>query len=390
VIGPEHEFSIVDETLRPLPITDKIIKDYCGKIINFVELPNFSFGKELQLHVMEIKANEPFKSPALFEETMHEAVLTLSEFIGKRYRAQLLGTGMHPLMHLNDTKVWPHRHRKIYQEYNKLFNLNQHGWLNIQSFHLNLPYLKDANGVLIHNYLVNLCPYLPAISASSPIYEGSFGKNVDNRLAFYKINQKEVPSITGEVVPDYISSLKMYKDNVIGRYSNELAQAGASKTILFKEWMNSRGVIFRFDRSALEVRIMDEQECVKSDVALSCFVRSALRGLIAEKAELLPHSLLVSDFNSVLATGLKAQVKHPAGQTARHICKHLYQIAWANAQSEEKKYLPLIQKRIENGNLSELICRDVSKKAQRTDLMEAIALVYSKLIKCLKSNQPYS
>ena len=31
----------------------------------------------------------------------------------------------------------------------------------------------------------------------------------------------------------------------------------------------------------LRLRVMDEQECVRSDVALSCFVRAALRGLTA-------------------------------------------------------------------------------------------------------------
>lgn len=388
-MGPEHEFSIVNEDLEPLPITDKIIKDYCGKIVNFVELPKFTFGKELQLHVIEIKANKPFKNPELFEETMHEAVTTLSNFIAKKYHANLLGTGMHPLMQLKDTRIWPHRHRKIYHEYGKIFDLNQHGWLNIQSFHLNLPYLKEANGVLLHNLLANLCTYLPAISASSPIYEGKLSKNIDNRLAFYKINQKEVPSITGEVIPAPVSSFSMYKRDVIGNYSRDLAHMGASKAILFKEWVNSRGVIFRFDRSALEVRVMDEQECVKSDVALSCFVRSTLRGLVADQTKLMPHSMLVSDFNVVLADGLDATVKNPAGKTAREVCRHLFDVAWAHAEPEEKKYLPLIQKRIENGNLSDLIRRDVRKRAQRTDLMDAIVSVYSTLIKCLKANQPY-
>ena len=92
------------------------------------------------------------------------------------------------------------------------------------------------------------------------------------------------------------------------RYSEDLARAGAGKTLLWREWVNSRGVIFRFDRSALEVRVMDEQECIKSDVALSCFIRAALKGLIAEKAELLPHEVLVKDFNAVVKEGLNAQV----------------------------------------------------------------------------------
>ncbi len=168
-----------------------------------------------------------------------------------------------------------------------------------------------------------------------------------------------------------------------------MAKAGVGKTLLFKEWVNSRGVIFRFDRSALEVRVMDEQECVKSDVALSCFVRAALRGLISSKAELLPHELLVSDFNSTLTSGLDAKVLNPHGPTARQVCQYLFDLAWANADKEEKKYLPIVQKRIESGNLSELIRERVLKKAQKTDLKEAILSVYSTLIKCLADNQPY-
>ncbi|HLE74665.1 MAG TPA: glutamate-cysteine ligase family protein [Candidatus Bathyarchaeia archaeon] len=388
-MGPEHEFSLVNEELQALPIVDKVIKDFCGRVVNFVELPHFTFGKELQLHVMEIKANTPFKSPLLFEETMQNAVATLLDFIRKKYHAHLLGTGMHPLLRLSETSVWPHRHRKIYQELGKLFNLTQHGWLNIQSFHLNLPYSREEKGILLHNLLAGLCAYLPAISASSPICEGAIGPNVDNRLCFYKVNQQEVPSITGDVIPEPVSSFAQYKKEVIGQYSQDLAKAGAGKTILFKEWVNSRGVIFRFDRSALEVRVMDEQECVKSDVALSCFIRAALRGLIAERAAPLPHQLLVQDFNSVMAEGLNAKVLHPNGETARQVCQHLFNLASENAEEDEKKYLWVVKKKIESGNLSELIRKRIAKKAQKTDLEEAILSVYSTLIKCLADNQPY-
>jgi glutamate---cysteine ligase / carboxylate-amine ligase len=389
VMGPEHELSIVDNELHALPIADKIIKEYCGKLMNFVELPKFTFGKEMQLHVMEIKANEPFQSPLVDEETMQSAVETLSDFIEKKHDAHLLGTGMHPLLMLGDTGVWPHRHKMIYDEYGKIFRLKQHGWLNIQSFHLNLPYQKEPNGVLMYNLLANICPYLPAISASSPIFEGSFGENVDNRLAFYKVNQVEVPSIVGDVVPEYVSSFKMYHDDVIGRYSKDLALAGAGKAILFKEWVNSRGVIFRFDRSALEVRVMDEQECIKMDVALSCFIRALLRGLLICEPELLSHELLLNDFNSILSKGLDASVMNPNGPTARNVCKRLFEVAWLSATEEEKNYLPLVKRRIDNGNLSEIIRRNVERKAQSTDFKEAILNIYSTLIRCLLNNEPY-
>ena len=388
MLGPEHELSLVNQDLAVLPIADKIIKNTCGKTINFIELPNFTFGKEMQLHVMEIKANQPFKSPVEFEETMQTAVTTLSQIVQK-YGARLLGTGMHPLMKLQDTSIWPHYHKKIYQAYGKIFNLNQHGWLNIQSFHLNLPYQKEADATQIHNQLANLCAYLPAVAASSPIYEGKNGKDIDNRLQFYKVNQKEVPSVTGDVIPQYVSSLEQYKREVIGGYSQALAKAGADKTLLEREWVNSRGVIFRFDRKAIEVRVMDEQECIKSDVALACFVRAAVRGLIAENIELLSHEVLVEDFNAVIRDGLNAEVSNPYGKTARQVCQHYLNLALEHADADEKKYLWLVGRRIAEGSLSERIRAGVLRRAEKTGFHDAIVDVYSTLIKCLIDNEPY-
>ena len=367
---------------------DKVIKNFRGRIVNFVEQPSFTFGKELQMHVMEIKPNAPFHSPEDFEETMHEAVLTISDFLQRKYRASLLGTGMHPLLRLEDTGVWPHRHRQIYAEYSKVFNLKQHGWLNIQSFQLNLPYSNEKNGILLHNLLALACAYLPAISASSPIYEGQLGEHVDNRLSFYRLNQKEVPSVTGDVIPEYVSSFRQYNEEIIGKYSSDLANAGV-RGLLFKDWVNSRGIIFRFDRRAVEIRVLDEQECVKSDVALSCFIRALLRGLMRETVEFLRHEVLVKDFNAVAANGLNATVTHPDGSTARHVCQQFLKIAWENATEEERKFLPIIKKRIESGNLSEIIRERILKKAQKTDLEEAITTVYLRLIKSLIDNQPY-
>jgi hypothetical protein len=252
-----------------------------------------------------------------------------------------------------------------------------------------LPYEKEVDAVQIHNQLANLCTYLPAITASSPIFEGKEGPDIDNRLQFYKQNQKEVPAVAGDVIPEYVSSLDGYKRDVIGRYSADLAKAGADKKLLNREWVNSRGIIFRFDRCAVEVRVMDEQECVKSDVALACFVRSALRGLIADNAELLPHELLVRDFNAVIKDGLNTKVASSNGKTARQVCQHYLKIATQNADTDEKKYLPLVKRRIEEGNLSDLIRTRVQRRAEKTVYHEAIVDVYSTLINCLRNNEPF-
>jgi gamma-glutamyl:cysteine ligase YbdK (ATP-grasp superfamily) len=378
----------VNDELKALPIVDKIMKDFHGRIVNFVEQSHFTFGKELQMHVMEIKPNAPFSLPENFEETTQEAVLFLSDLLKRKYCAHLLGTGMHPLLKLDETAIWPHRHRQIYEACSKIFNLKRHGWLNIQSFQLNLSYSNERDGVLLHNLLANICAYLPAVSASSPFVEGKIGRDVDNRLKFYIANQREVPSITGRVIPEYVTSFSQYQKDVIEKYSADLTKAGARKCLLNRDWVNSRGVIFRFDRRALEIRVMDEQECVKSDVALSCFIRSLLRGLINEK-KILPFHVLVADYNAIVKKGLNAAVLNPHGKTAKDACRYLLKKAWENASETEKKYLPVVQKRIEEGNLSEIIREKVLRKAQKTNLREAIIDVYSKLMKSLIDNQPY-
>jgi gamma-glutamyl:cysteine ligase YbdK (ATP-grasp superfamily) len=389
VLGPEHEFSIVDKDLNIKPISDKIIKDYYGKLIDFIKLPRFSFGKEASKHVLELRANFPFSAPERFEETMQSALSTVLSFINEKYNAHLLGTGMHPLLKLEETSVWSYGNQEMNKEFNSLFNLYQHGWLNIQSFQLNLPAFREFEAVRMYNELLQLSAYLPAIASSSPIFEGQFGPFIDNRLHFFKLKFQSIPSIVGDIIPESVGSFSQYKKEVIGKYSLDLAKKGASDGLLYKDWMNGQGLIFRFGRSALELRVLDEQECIKSDVALSCFIRAVLRGLLSKEFKPLPHSHLVSDFNSIIKKGLDADVIHPQGKTAKEVCQYFFNLAYEYATKSEKKYLWIIKKRIEKGSLSELIKQRVIVKSKTTSLKEAIISVYQSLIKSLSRNQPY-
>jgi hypothetical protein len=105
--------------------------------------------------------------------------------------------------------------------------------------------------------------------------------------------------------------------------------------------------------------------------------------------KLLSHRILVQDLKAVIAKGLTATVHHPHRETARQVCEHYYRIALENATEDEKKYLPIIQKRIERGNLSEILRERVEEKSCRTDFKEAIIEVYSELEESLANNQPY-
>jgi len=367
-----------------------VIKELNGRIANYARLKSYTFGKELQSHVAEFKANMPFYSPKTFEENMQRAVLEIADFIERKHDAKLLGTGMHPLLRLEEAKVWSHRDRKIYEALSRVFNFYQHGWLNIQAFQLNLSYGNEKEAIQLHNALANLLAYVPAISASSPVYESKISEYTDSRLHLYRINQKEIPSITGNIIPEYVNSFKEYRQITISKYTEELQKLNAPECLLNKEWLNSRGAVFRFDRKAIEIRIMDEQECIKADVALSCFIRASLRGMFSQGMPYLPREVLIEDLNSIIKDGLEAKVQHPRGPTARDVCKYYFRIALENASVEEKTYLPIVIKRIEEGSLSDLIRRDVTKKAQKTDLREAILSVYLRLVENLTENEVYS
>ena len=386
MIGPEHEFSIVDDNLKPLPIVDLIIKKICGRIKSSITFSDFVFGKELQKHVAEFKGSAPFQSPIFFEDTLYKAIVRLSDILDS-FGAYLLGTGMHPTLSLKEAKVWDHRDRQIYAALNQLFNLRQHGWLNIQSFQLNISYFNEKEAVKLYNHLINVLPYLPAISAASPIYDSVFGEFVDNRLHFYGINQAQIPSIAGDIIPKPIDSFAMYKQNTILKYSLDLVNANAPPCIVNKEWINSRGVIIRFDRKAIEIRVMDEQECIKADVALSCFIRALLRGLFQSKEMNLPHTLLLKDYYAIKKYGLNAKINNPQSSTARGMCRYLLKIAYEHATLEERSYLWIIKKRIDDGNLSEIITKHVRKRLQKTNLTEALLNVYFKLIVKLRNNE---
>ena len=68
-----------------------------------------------------------------------------------------------------------------YQTYDRLFNIRQHGWLNIQALQVNLSYAGEKDLLMQYNRIRTLLPYLVALSASSPMVEGSLTGAMDNR-----------------------------------------------------------------------------------------------------------------------------------------------------------------------------------------------------------------
>jgi hypothetical protein len=102
----------------------------------------------------------------------------------------LLPTGAHPLMDpFTETRLWPHEHKEIYNLYNRIFDCRGHGWSNLQSTHLNLPFSGDAEFKKLHAAIRLLLPLIPALSASTPLLDGK------NALAFWICGWKPTATI---------------------------------------------------------------------------------------------------------------------------------------------------------------------------------------------------
>jgi len=56
-----------------------------------------------------------------------------------------------------------------------------------------------------------------------------------------------------------------------------------TEQVLRYEWLNSRGAIARFDRNAIEIRVIDTQECPRADLAIAAATSSVVRALYRER-----------------------------------------------------------------------------------------------------------
>ncbi|MCK9442355.1 MAG: glutamate-cysteine ligase family protein, partial [Methanothrix sp.] len=279
-IGTEHEYSINDKNHRPLAISDRIIQKIAGQVQHEVPFGGILVSKELQKHAIELIPARP-GSLSFLESNLYQGLSELYRATNHEYG--FMGLGMHPLLQLDETTYWDHDEQEYYQAYDRIFNIRQHGWLNIQALQVNIPYTGKDELVAMFNKIRSLMPFLVAVSASSPMVEGKLTNYMDNRLVYYRQNQAAIPEICHNILPEKLESVDDYVQINRQIYS-ELKKYKAE--ILCNEWVNSRGVIVRFTRKCLEVKAIDEQECLHSDMAFSAFLLVLLRSdLMLEEDE---------------------------------------------------------------------------------------------------------
>jgi carboxylate-amine ligase len=401
--GVEIEYMIVDaRTLDVRPITDRVLESVAGEIVSDVEIGDITWSNELTAHVIELKTTEPAASLAPLPSAFHDSVRRINSIL-EPLGARLLPSAMHPWMDPHrEMVIWPHDYSSVYEAFNRIFDCRGHGWANLQAVHLNLPFADDAEFARLHAAIRVLLPILPALAASSPIYEGRLSGLLDTRLDVYRENCRRIPLATGRVIPERVFSAATYQSQILDPLFAEIAPHDPDG-ILQEEWLNSRGAIARFERNTIEIRVLDVQECPQADVAICALVADVLERLaggawidpvLLESWEIAPLSeLLLATIRDAERTVIRDSdylrlfgIEGRETLTAAELWRHLARSLGPSSRSADPSVRPAVETLLERGPLARRILAAVGPSPSR----DRIATVYRQLADCLAAGRMFA
>ena len=395
VIGIELEYMVVSSAnLKVNPIVDKLLTKKNGSLTSDVENGEIEWSNELVAHVVEMKTNGPTSDLESLDELFADNVQEMNELL-KEFKSQLLPTASHPLMQpATEMKLWEHHYNKIYALYNKIFDCRGHGWSNVQSMHINLPFKNDEEFGRLHAAIRLLLPIIPGLCASSPIFEGRYTGFKDARMEVYKSNQKEIPQMTGKVIPERVFTRKEYTTQIFEPI-NVAIKPHDTESILDQHFLNSRGAIARFDRGAIEIRVIDIQECPKADIAIAVLIVESLKLLVSEELislndqKIWHEDALLGILDKVNMEAEEAIILNPTYLDAFDLekeakVKQIWSKLFSKVKSRiSKKHCETIEFLLKNGSLSTRILEALDNDYSEENILS----VYRRLGKCLSENR---
>lgn len=397
--GIELEYMIVNkETLQVIPRADIALgKDKKGVPLSDVQRGNVGLSNELVSHIVELKCAEPISSFALWSNNFHKEIIHLNKELAK-INAMLLPSATHPFMNSHEEMVlWPYDCNDIYSTYDRIFNCKGHGWANLQSTHLNISFNGDAQFESLHAAIRILLPIIPAIAASSPYLDSKFTQYKDSRLETYRHNQEKIPSIAGQIIPEPVFSYADYDREIFTPIKNDIAPYDPEH-LLNHFFLNSRGAIARFDRGAIEIRLVDIQECPAADVAIAELEVAVLKNIAAQKwtsiqkQKSLDTQSLASILNNTIKNAENAVIEDIPYLLSLGIEGSFVKASdvWFHLYNQSKKYISaasqkVLEKILARGTLSSALLKKIGEHPSR----DRLVYEYAKLAQCLAQNCIY-
>ena len=399
--GIELEYMIVDrDTLKVLPVTDRVIEKAGGEITHELPRGEISWSNELVLHVIEFKTAYPASSLCNLSNHFQGAINDANSIL-REMNGRLLGGPMHPFMDpFTEMHLWPHAYNAVYEAFDRIFSCKGHGWANLQSMHINLPFANDEEFGRLHAAIRMVLPIIPALSAGSPVADGLITGFADTRMEVYRHNSEKIGSITGDIIPEPVFTPAQYQEKILSRIYRDLAPFDPDG-ILQEEWVNARGAIARFDRNAIEIRVIDVQETPFADLAIAAAVTGAVKLFMDEElcsyteqknsgSEPLKKIILdtIKDGENAVITDelyLHALQIRDVAVSAKRVWEHLIEKLLQKQEKWISPFLPCIDTILKEGTLSSRITHALGANPGR----ESIDKVYRELGDCLESGRMF-
>ncbi len=274
--GIELEYMIVDkDTYDIKTIADEVLKQVAGEYVQEVDRPRINWSNELALHVIEVKNKDPEPDIQDLLKDFQVEVKAIQDQL-QAHNATLLPGAVHPWMDPETAKLWPHSNKVIYNSYDRIFGCKGHGWSNLQSMHINISFNSDEEFHKLHSAIRIVLPLIPAICSSSPVIDGKKAEKLSSRLSHYLNNQRRIPSIIGQVIPEAVTSKADYQEKILKPMYKDIAPLD-TENVLQHEWLNSRAAIAKFKYGCIEIRLADVQEAPIKDLATASFFTSLIK-----------------------------------------------------------------------------------------------------------------
>ncbi len=353
------------------------------------------------MHVIELKTSHPAAELAPLVEQFQRHVARVNDVL-RPLGAWLMPTAMHPWMEpFQEMKLWPHEFSPVYEAFHRIFDCRGHGWANLQSVHLNLPFDGDEEFGRLHAAIRLILPILPALAASSPLVDSRATAVLDNRLDVYRANARRVPSVTGRVIPERAFTREEYEQRILRPLYADIAPLDPGG-VLQDEFLNARGAIARFGRGSIEIRLLDIQECPRADLAVVAAVTAVLQALVEQRwrdwdsqqsveIDPLERVLLATirdgDEAVIDDAGLLAQFGWTAGGlcTAGELWRRLVETTLLAAPTQDSIWAEPVSTILNRGPLARRILRRLGAAPSRDDLRH----VYRELADCLSAGRMF-
>jgi carboxylate-amine ligase len=199
------------------------------------------------------------------------------------------------------------------------------------------------------------------------------------------------------LIPECVYSEEEYYEKIFAPIIRDFRKYD-NENIMEHHFLNSRGAIARFDRGAIEIRVMDIQECPLADLAIVSAITALLRKIIDTKISTekfqkeWSEDRLLKIFKDVVKDGentviedaeyLKAFGLNGDKISVSGLWKKLYEdIKLDMPENMSHEFVELLKK----GTLSTRIINNL----QNDISSENILSVYSQISNCLQNNKIY-